>query len=293
MRASMEPTCMGEEKDPAPYEILKAVGVNYTEAFTQTKGMVKVATKVREVENNKFCTLPFSITVEAEAFGAEVLVDSCFATPRVREKTFKKLENVLDMLEFKCESGIIKQVLDAVEILAGNGENVILNVEGPLTILSMLIDSKTMYKEMIKRPELVIYACDGIISYLCDYVRKAIKNGAKVISYADPFGAYDMVSDNIYIHVCGEVTYRFLKSIEKYIDGCIVHLCAKTSVGFERTGFCEKHKINVDIEDLTYGEVLMEAVKNKDVKFVGHRCMQECQWTMKKPYYWELKLARK
>lgn len=284
-------TCIGEEEDPVPYAVLKELGISYTEAFTQTKGMVKVATRLKEINKDKFCTLPFSITVEAEAFGAEVDIDPCFATPRVRERTFTKLEQVRDMLAINFGIGRIKEVLDAVEVLADNGEDVILNVEGPLTILSMLIDTKTIYKEMIKRPDLLLYVCDMITSFLCEYMRKGIKKGATVISYADPFGAYDLVSNNIYTRICGVVTYRLLKEIENDLNGCIVHLCAKTSVGFEKAGFCEKIKREVD-ENITYAEALKEAVKNEEVKFVGLRCMKLCPKRIGTPYYWELKLAK-
>lgn len=284
-------TCIGEEEDPVPYEVLKELGVSYTEAFTQTKGMVKVATKLKEVNKDKFCTLPFSITVEAEAFGAQVDIDPCFATPRTRDRTFTKLEQVRDMLSMNFGTGRIKEVLDAIKVLSDNGEDVILNVEGPLTILSMLIDTKTIYKEMIKRPDLLIYVCDMITHFLCEYMREGMKRGATVISYADSFGAYDLVSNEVYTRICGVVTYRLLKQIEKDLNGCIVHLCAKTSVGFEKAGFCEKVKREVN-PDITYAEALKEAVKNKEVKFVGLRCMKLCPKRIGIPYYWELKLAK-
>lgn len=283
-------TCVGEDREPIPHSVLQDTKVSYAEAFSKTEGMVKVAERLKGVKDESFCTLPFSVTIEAEALGAEVNIDDKFTTPIIKERSFKNLDEVNHKLSFNLNKGRIKKVLDAVEILSNKGETVVLNVEGPLTILSMLVDTKNIYKEIIKRPKLILDTCEMIIEFLCEYINEGIIRGAKVISYADPFGAYDLVSNNTYKDICGEISYRLLKRLENAIDGCIVHLCGKTSIGFEKAGFCKGVKVKVNGE-ITYGHALEKAIENKKVKFVGHRCMKECSKIMKVPYYWELKLC--
>lgn len=283
--------CVGEDRDPVPDSLLESINISYVDAFTKSESMAEVSKKIKEVKNDVFCVLPFSVTIEAEALGAELSIDDKLPTPITKEGTFKNLDEINSRsFVFSVNDGRIKSILDAVEILTKSGEQVILNVEGPLTILSMLINTRTVYKEIIKNPESILIACDNIIDYLCEYIYEGIRSGAKIISYSDPFAAYELVSKDVYKNICGEVTYRLLKKLEGKINGCIIHLCGRTSIGFEKSGFCKGEKVKVE-NNVTYGDALNAAISNREVKIVGHRCMKEVNKAINDQYYWNIKLC--
>ena len=67
--------------------------------------------------------------------------------------------------------------------------------------------------------------------------------------------------------------YEVLKAVENATEKVVLHLCNKTSVAFQKAGFCTMERI-FPRPGLTYGEALLDAIKRPDVRCIGHGCIQ-------------------
>ncbi|MBQ4421950.1 MAG: hypothetical protein II880_02570, partial [Schwartzia sp.] len=216
---------------------------------------------------------PFCVTIEAEAFGAEVSLNSLYGVPAVARFRYETVEDIPSLPEMDFSAGRVCEVLRAATILRDMGETVILNIEGPFTVLSQLVPSKQIYKGLYRQREKLRELSAWITAQLVRYAQEAERNGVDVLSYADPTVAADLVSPKLYADLCGEISYEVLKAIEQGTERVVLHLCNKTSVAFQKAGFCTMERI-IPRPGLTYGEALRDAVRRPDVRCIGHGCIQ-------------------
>ncbi len=90
--------------------------------------MVKAALEVKKLNRDAFCKLPFCVTIEAEAFGAEVSLNSLYGVPAVARFRYETVEDIPSLPEMDFSAGRVCEVLRAATILHDMGETVILNI---------------------------------------------------------------------------------------------------------------------------------------------------------------------
>lgn len=281
--------CLGEPERPITEELCSNAGARYAAVFSKAEDMVKAALEVKRQNRDVFCKLPFCVTVEAEAFGAEVSLNSLYGVPAVARFRYERVEDIPTLPEMDFSTGRVREVLRAATILRSMGETVILNVEGPFTVLSQLVPSKQIYKGLYRQREKLRELSDWITAQLVRYAREAERHGVNVLSYADPTVAADLISPKLYADLCGEISYEVLKAIEAATKNVVLHLCNKTSVAFQKAGFCTMERI-IPQAGLTYGEAILDAVKRPDVRCIGHGCIQRTYCPMSNGCIYKLTL---
>ncbi|CAM2959406.1 uroporphyrinogen decarboxylase family protein [Hathewaya histolytica] len=273
--------CVGDNLESIPESVQEDTGLTFPEVHTNGEDMAVLSKALKEDKDDIVCRLPFCNTVEAEAIGAHIKLGDFKTGPRVSEYKFNSIEQLDSIQEIDLEHGRIKEVLKAVKILNESGETVVLNIEGPFTIISSLIDSMIFYKAIRKNKEVVEKFINSIEHSIVKYAKEGIKNGAKVISYGDPVGALDIVGPKVYKEVSAKSSMRILKELEKETGDTIIHLCGKTSAAFENMGFSNSERIEYD-NNKTYGEGIFSVVKERqDVKFIGHGCIKRTPLKLK------------
>ena len=131
--------CLGEPERPITEELCSNAGAKYAAVFSKAEDMVKAALEVKKLNRDAFCKLPFCVTIEAEAFGAEVSLNSLYGVPAVARFRYERVEDIPALPEMDFSTGRVREVLRAATILRDMGETVILNIEGPFTVLSQLV----------------------------------------------------------------------------------------------------------------------------------------------------------
>lgn len=284
--------CKGESADQIPTEALKQANVNFEDAHFKKECMAVVSEKIKQINKECICRVPFSVTVEAEAFGANVKLDKCSNGILTDGFKYTLVEELLDLQEFDLGTGRIKQVLDCIEILNKRGNIVMLNVEGPLTILTLLMDNITIYKGLSKQGDIIYNTLLIIQNSIKKYIIKAIEKGARIISYSDSGGNIDVVGPNVYRKFSGEICYNMIKSLQHYMDNSIIHLCARTSLPFEKLNFCNSTPVRVK-KDITYGEAICSLLDEKNINILGHKCMNCSNKIVEDFTIWKLDLNNK
>ncbi|MDF2547746.1 MAG: hemE3 [Anaerosolibacter sp.] len=280
--------CEGENLEQIPESIIQRTGISFPKAHLDQEQMMILAKELKAYKGDRFVRVPFCVTVEAEALGGRIKLGDDKNGPRVDQYLFSTIEELERIQEIDLTRGRIKEVLDAVERLNRDNEIVALNVEGPFTIISSLIDPMIFYKGIRKNKERIDKFMKMIEDNIVKYILAGIARGAKIISYGDPVGSLDIVGPKVYQEISGQTTYNILKRIEPFLDGRIVHLCGKTSTAFDKLGFSETYAIEAN-EDLTYGEAILQLMNsNQKIKFIGHACIKKTPFKMKKAVVWNV-----
>ncbi|APM38083.1 uroporphyrinogen decarboxylase family protein [Clostridium kluyveri] len=289
MNFDIDSICKGESIEQIPTAILDKTGIHFGDAHFKKDYMAVVSEKIKEVDKNCICYIPFSVTAEAEAFGAKVRLDEDSNGILIDGFKYAKIEELSDVHEFDTDKGRIKEILDCIEILSKRGNIVALNVEAPFTILTLLIDNLAIYRGLRRQGDIIYNALLTIQNSIRKYIIKALERGTRIISYADPSGDIDIIGPKIYKKFSGEISYSLIKSLEDYIDNSIIHLCARTSLPFEKSGFCESSPIEIK-KDIKYGEAICSLLDEKDVKILGHKCMNCSNKMVEDSLVWKLEL---
>ncbi|MDD3269543.1 MAG: uroporphyrinogen decarboxylase family protein [Syntrophomonadaceae bacterium] len=283
--------CAGRDELEIPRKIAEQGGFLFPDLHSNSQEMARLALAIKLNNQNSICTLPFCLTVEAEALGARVNLGNASSGPRISSYSYESIGELKDLKMMDFNSGRIKSVLDAVEMLTRSREFVALNVSGPFTVITSLVDPMVLYKAINKNREAVDDILRIIEENLLRYILEAIKNGANIISYGDAVGTADIVGPKMYKDIAGKASLNLLKRLQTSdeLDGCIVHICGKTSVSLEKHGFARSYPIQVS-SNQTYGRAIAELLNKSDgSRFIGHNCMKRTVNKLKDDTVWGIK----
>ena len=264
--------CRGNITDSIPETILERLNISYEEANNNAFKMAMLSEALKEHKNNKYCTVPFCHTVEAEAFGSTVIFDQKVGN-RVSKYSIDKTSSIENIETIDLNKGRIFEVLSSIKILKDSGEDVVLCVTGPISIATSILESRLFYRAVRKERDKI----DRLLAVIEDstvmYMLEAVKQGVDIISFADPAGTIDIVGPKVYTEIAGKSVYNILKLVENKLTNTIVHLCGKTSTSLEAIGLLEVEKIETDGKN--YFEMIENAGKEReDIKFIGHWCLK-------------------
>jgi uroporphyrinogen-III decarboxylase len=282
--------CKGESMEQIPEAVLEQTGIYFGDVHFKKNFMAIVSEKIKKIDENSICHVPFSVIVEAEALGSRIRLDKNTNGALTDGFKYLKIEELSNLGAFDFNKGMISEVLDCIDILSRRGNIVALNVEGPFTILTLLIDNLTIYRALRKKEDIIHNALLNIQDNVRKYIIKGIERGARIISYSDPSGDIDVIGPAVYKKLSGEISYNLIKSLEDYLDHSIIHLCARTSFPFEKSGFCSSKPIYIK-ENIKYGEAICKLLDNKDIKILGHKCMNNAGKVLQEPVVWKLDLV--
>ena len=282
--------CPGEAERPIDEAICHKAGVCVEDVFCRAYAMAAVAQLIRSGDRDAICKLPFAVTAEAEQLGVREISFSRYHQPVVSAYTANNLQQLEGIKEFSFDRGIMGEVMLAIRILSEKGENVSLNLEGPFTLLGMLVPSEEIYKGMRREPDRLKALCRRLIRNIAGEAAAAAAAGATILSYADPLIACRMISPALFRTICGDITREALQAINAAAPQATVHVCSATSAAFEQAGFCRCRSHAVP-ENICYGEALCLAGHRNGARLVGHGCIQHSDWLLEKPVVYELELC--
>lgn len=283
--------CNQNDNENIPMEIIDNTHLKFPDLHTNSKDIAYVSQNLKLYKNDSICKVPFCTTVEAEAMGANIKLGDEKNCPRISNYAYKDINELLDIEDINLQRGRIKEVLDSISILKNKGEIVVLNVCGPFTILSLLIDSKYIYKALRKDKSTVENILNKIENNIVKYVKKAIENKVDIISYSDPMSSIEIVGPKVYKEIVGNTTIRTLEKLDNSIESSVIHLCGKISTSLQSYKNLEVEEISYNL-DLRYGEAIYNLLetKNKNNIFIGHNCMKKTPYILEESIIYKIKI---
>ncbi|WP_425059599.1 hypothetical protein SCACP_01940 [Sporomusa carbonis] len=291
MNKTNEFQCKWDSAEEIPVSVIRSAGISFYEAHTDRHAMALVAEAKKKLDGDIICRIPFCVTVEAEAFGASVIIPDDETGPTLGDYKYTSLQQLAGISEIDLTGGRINEVLHCAEILKNNGNVVALNVEGPFTILGLLINSVEIFKGVYNYRQLLEEILHVLENSIVNYILAGVEKGVQIISYADPTGALEIVGPKLYKELSGQSSCNILKRVEKKLNGAVVHLCGITSLSLERSGLCTAKPVSVPHAQ-TYGESICQVLRtDKTIKLLGHNCMKSTPAVLKSPVVWQIQLT--
>lgn len=275
--------------DYIPSEIINKLDISFPDVHRKGDDIVKLSTEIGNYLDDEINILPFCNTVLSESMGGIIKLGDNKIGPRIDKYKYRDIKGLESIEEIDLLSGRIKEVLDATSNLAKQDKLVCLNIEGVFTVISSLIEPLTLYKAIRKNKETVEKVIGLIEENIIIYAKKAIEKGVDIISFGDPVGAMDIVGPKVYKEFSGKSSLKILKALEKEIVNTLVHICGKTTMAFKKLDYIESYPIKVK-EGLNYGQGIKEAIKEKNIKFIGHNCIKNSHLELNNNIIWEIKI---
>lgn len=264
--------CIGNEGETIPQEILGELNISYKDANNDVDSIAILSKRLKEHNKGIYCVVPFCHTLEAESLGSTVIFDYVVGN-RIGKYSIEDIESIKTIPSIDLYNGRISKVLEAIKRLKDNGEKVQLDIMGPISLVTSIMDIGLFYKTLRKDKKTINKLLELIEDNIVAFILEGIKQGVDIISFADPTGTIDIVGPKVYEEISGKSTYNILKKIENQLGNTIVHLCGKTSTSLESIGLLEIEI--VEVHGSSYSEMISNISKERDdIKFIGHWCMK-------------------
>ncbi len=268
--------------------ITKDIDVDFPEAYKHWDSMVLITKELKKHDNIPFCQLPFCHTLEGEAMGGIINLGDEHIGPRANDYIVNSLEDLLELPSINYSQGRISEVLKACKHLRENGENVMLSISGPFTIMNVLIDPRYVFKTFKKNPDIMEKVLNKFKDELILFINHAQKAGVNLISYADSSGGMNILGPKFSEQVVEMFTYPFLKQVEEIIKKDeIVVLCPKTTLALIGTQNAVFEDISLQ-SNMKYSKACVEVIGK--TKFIGQMCIKNREFELKDMKIKSLKL---
>lgn len=221
--------CPGGMMNMITTDLMDVCGITWPEAHTDAEMMAKLALASYEHGCFENVGVPFCMTVEAEAMGAEVTMGTRNFEPHVTAYAADSVKDWKKLGRADMNKGRAKVVLDSIRILKGMNLSVpiIGNLVGPISTASSVVDPVPFYKELRKNREDAHAFMTFVTEQLIEFANAMIEAGADVIAISDPSGTGEILGPKFFEEYAVKYLNMLLDGIENKNAGTIVHICGQ------------------------------------------------------------------
>ncbi|WP_089610976.1 uroporphyrinogen decarboxylase family protein [Dehalobacterium formicoaceticum] len=206
--------CPGGMMNMVFQEIMEKSNCLWPEAHVNADKMAGLVYALNEAGGFENYGVPFCMTVEAEAMGAQVNMGNLICEPHVVDSPLKSSAQVDLLKPLDVNTGRAKVVIDAIKILKAKNTEVpiIGNMTGPVSIAGTLVDMSALLKEFHINPADTVKLLDFIVENLIVFGKAQIEAGADAICIAEPSGTGEILGPK-----------RFRDYSVKYVNEVLMH----------------------------------------------------------------------
>ncbi|MBZ9571271.1 MtaA/CmuA family methyltransferase [Methanobrevibacter sp. TMH8] len=250
-------------------EAMDKTGASWPEAHSDPEKMAKLGSSLYELAGLECARIPFCLTIEAEAMGAQVDLGGRDKPPQVSSSPFSSADDI-DIPDDFLDSGRIPTVLKAVEILKENYDDlpIIVGITGPFTLTGHLIGVENMVRLLKTDPDEIEDAVENSLDACMDYVEALSEVEPDVICVAEPTASPELIDPLQF----KSIAKPKLEDLAGFInEKKVLHICGSTqniihdmaSIGYDGISVEEK----VDIVKAK------EEIERSSSQSVGGKCL--------------------
>lgn len=233
------------------------------------------------MERSNWVRLPFCNTLCAEALGCKPVLSLSGA--RVKDAPYQKVEQLPEI--FQPDTRRMEAVFQAMDLLTGEGKQISYNVEGPFTLLCMLLPMNRVFSALRKPAGQAML--EKAENWVSKNVTLAVEKGCRCISFADPVATVDILGEKLFTSVYLPGLKRILTRLQEEHPDIPIHLCGKLTQCLLDLDSCEAEKwYPEDVQ--RYGQALTAFCDSGRGGLVGHFCLNFLD--AKRPYLTMIKL---
>lgn len=221
--------CPGGMMNMITTDLMDKVNVSWPEAHLNARMMADLA----EANYKNGCFenvgVPFCMTIEAEAMGAQVTMGSRTYEPHVTGYAINSVTEWETIKPMNMEEGRAKVVLDAIRILKSRNLEVpiIGNITGPISTASSVMEPVIFYKELRKKREEAHRYMQFVTEEIIKFARAQIEAGVDIIAISDPSGTGEILGPKLFEEYTVKYNNMIWDSLQKEIMGKIMHICGQ------------------------------------------------------------------
>ncbi len=215
-------------------------------------------------ENKAFAAMPRYQTIEVELLGGEIRPGEDGTGPRVGKPAYGSLRDLPLETEEPMRKEARKEVIESLRHAKEQGEETMLMVSGPFTVLSGLVSMERIFVERRKNPELYRQALNWVSRQLISYMKQAAPL-VSLYSIADPAASPKIVGKVCVQELVREAYLPLLREVTSW--GKPVHLCPRLAAGVLSEEGIEKETRRLP-RAMNYEEALL-CFKNQGVLLAG------------------------
>ena len=266
--------CRPEDSDHGMLEVIRTYQLPVPEIYVKMEEILRFAKLEKEQNRKPFCTIPFDHTLEAGAMGGNVRYGNETAGPRAEKPICQSLEELKAISGIDFDSGRMKETLDVCRELRKQGEEVLFQMSGPLTIWNTLIDVKHILKGIRKTPDQMEELFRMIETEMLRLLVEVKQAGVRLVSYADSAGSVRILGPKSMEWMTRTFTAPFLKKAADILgDDMAMILCPKTAFALIGTDLGKRGECPLPGE-MTYQEACVCSIGK--AKFPSQMCINRC-----------------
>jgi len=219
--------CPGGMMSACVTEISDQVGGGH---HSDTKSMVSAARKINELTGFENYGVPYCLTAEVEALGANVNIGNNLIDPRITRYNDQPLEVIMESYSsVDVATGRMGVVLEAIRELRNSRVPVIGNVSGHISTASSVVDPLEIFKMLRREPERATRFLTFISDYLIQYALEMVRAGADVISISDPSATGEILGPRNFQTFAVPYYQKLIDALNKEGIPVILHICGNAS----------------------------------------------------------------
>jgi methylthiol:coenzyme M methyltransferase len=239
-------------------EMMERADAFWPRAHCDPEGMARLASMPWRLAGLPSTTVPFCLTLEAEALGCELDWGAVNRTPSVKKHPYTHPDEFTPP-ENLLERGRIPVVLKALELLKEQlGEEIPINAKatGPFTIAGLIFGVGSFVSWIKTDPELVHAAMESTAAVTRELAQAFSEHGADIVVVSDPTSSGDLISGEYY----REFVLSYHRKVSEMSVPTVLHVCGYTQEllphirrsGFD--GYSFEEKVSVVEAKLALGD---------------------------------------
>lgn len=208
-------------------DIMEKTGCPWPEAHSDPEKMAALSAGLYDAGGFENYGVPFCMTVEAEALGAQVDMGDLLCEPHVVHSPLANCADWPSLTPLTPQSGRVDCVVQAIRKLKDrrDGVPVIGNLTGPISLAGMLVDMEKLLVAMRKDPDTVHAFLTFVTDQLITYGKLLLNAGADAICISEPSGTGEVVGPRFFRAFTAPYLNRVLDALDAPIP--MVHICGR------------------------------------------------------------------
>jgi MtaA/CmuA family methyltransferase len=213
-------------------ELMKVSGAFWPEAHEHPRAMCALSLAAHRVAGLESVRVPFEVSVEASAFGAETKDPGLVRRPTILEDRVPQREDFEGMeVPDPEKEGRAPVVLEALRSLSPRAKGVplICGIVSPHMLGFQLIGDQMAMMDMYNDPVFLKAVMHKAKSFVIAYATAAHDAGADIIALVDSYASGDFLSPQEYCEFAMPFQAKVCKEVGKLGVPVILHICGDTS----------------------------------------------------------------
>jgi [methyl-Co(III) methanol-specific corrinoid protein]:coenzyme M methyltransferase len=240
--------CPGGMMNMVTSEVMNRTGYSWEKVYENPEALADLALKTSSMIGIENIGVPFCMTAEAEAFGAEIEPGSLYTEPRIASYPLSGIRDWRRLEYSDFNQGRIQSVIKSIELLSNSNNNlpVIASITGPISLATSLIEPMVFFRCMYEAPAEIHAFLDFLTSNLIEYARSLSSSGAHILAIADPGASGEILGPRNFNNFALPYINRIIKDTAELFRSNLVHICGNLNSVFTQLNMLQTKAISID-----------------------------------------------